>query len=236
MGVSFDTTSATIVVPIMAASLEEAALQWEAAVGAGADIVEWRIDALGPHLWDAETVGESGAALRAQFGKPVLATMRTAKEGGGFTGSAAQYRSILRDAGGWADLVDVEVGYRGAEELIAELRGRTAVVGSFHDFATAPSAAATTVQLLGQMQNLGCAVGKVAWMVTTEADLALVKNLQVWAAEHLSMPTVVIGMGPLGTESRLGNSALMSAFTFARGSVESAPGQPTVEEIRASVI
>ena len=40
MGVSFDTTSATIVVPIMAASLEEAALQWEAAVGAGADIVE----------------------------------------------------------------------------------------------------------------------------------------------------------------------------------------------------
>ena len=235
MGVSFDTTSATIVVPIMAASLEDVALQWEAAVGAGADIVEWRIDALGPHLWDAETVGESGAALRAQFGKPVLATMRTAKEGGGFTGSAAQYRSILRDAGGWADLVDVEVGYRGAEELIAELRGRTAVVGSFHDFTTEPSAA-TTVQLLSQMQDLGCGVGKVAWMVTTEADLALVKNLQVWAAEHMSMPTVVIGMGPLGTESRLGNSALMSAFTFARGSVESAPGQPTVEEIRASVI
>ena len=80
MGVSFDTTSATIVVPIMAASLEEAALQWEAAVGAGADIVEWRIDALGPHLWDAETVGESGAALRAQFGKPVLATMSLNKE------------------------------------------------------------------------------------------------------------------------------------------------------------
>lgn len=123
MGVSFDTTSATVVVPIMAASLEDVALQWEAAVGAGADIVEWRIDALEPQLWDAETVGESGAALRAQFGKPVLATMRTAKEGGGFTGSAAQYRSILRDAGGWADLVDVEVGYRGAEELVAELRG-----------------------------------------------------------------------------------------------------------------
>ena len=236
MSISFDTTSATVVVPIVAASLEEVALQWEAAAGAGADIVEWRIDALEPQLWDAETVGESGALLRAQFGTPVLATMRTAKEGGGFTGSAAQYRSILRDAGGWADLVDVEVGYRGAEELIAELRGRTAVVGSFHDFATAPSAAATTVQLLGQMQNLGCAVGKVAWMVTTEADLALVRSLQVWAAEHLSMPTVVIGMGPLGTESRLGNSALISAFTFARGSVESAPGQPTVEEIRASVI
>ena len=73
MGVSFDTTSATIVVPIMAASLEDVALQWEAAVGAGADIVEWRIDALEPQLWDAETVGESGALLRAQFGTPVLA-------------------------------------------------------------------------------------------------------------------------------------------------------------------
>lgn len=99
----------------MAASLEDVALQWEAAVGAGADIVEWRIDALGAlPMGCRDCWGE-----RRFTACPVRAARPRNHENREGRRLAAPRLVPLRfcDAGGWADLVDVEVGYRGAEEV-----------------------------------------------------------------------------------------------------------------------
>lgn len=233
MGCKFDSKSPLIAVPVSASSLDAVEEEVAQAVAAGANLVEWRLDYLDIDPTD-ELVHQLGAGLRKTHGLPVLVTVRTEDEGGHYRGSNASYRKAIRLAAKWADLVDVEAGQPGAEELIAEISDTTCVVASFHDFTASPSAGITQ-KLLAHMQDMGAGVGKVAWMVRNADDLALIQRLQEWAVKNLQMPTVVIGMGDLGQPSRLGASARRSAFTFARGVQVSAPGQPTVTEIRDSL-
>ncbi len=227
---------AVVAVSIMPPTLDTVGEHWEEASLLDPDLIEWRLDALDPQTpggLDSQRISSLGEELRDKYGLPVIATLRTSQEGGGFSGSPAQYRSAVEAAALWADFVDIELGHPGSARLVRELRDQVAVVGSFHDFNASPSAGITK-QLLEHMEELGCAVAKVAWMVKNEADLQVVQQLQTWAAQDIQIPCVIIGMGPLGTASRLGDSARLSAFTFARGVTESAPGQPTVQEVRAS--
>lgn len=238
MDVNFDTNNVLVAIPIMGETLEESSAQWEAAVRAGADLVEWRLDYLNEGI-TAGQVAAVAARMRDQYGCPVLGTYRTRADGGNADfPSTAAYREALKAVGTWADLVDVEISYPGAAKIIRDLVPTVPIVASFHDFTSAPSTGVTR-QLLAHMADLGAAVAKVAWMVRDSADLDMVKDMQRWAATNIAVPTVVIGMGAAGTESRLGTSARLSAFTFARGvgpgPGESAPGQPTVQQIRASI-
>ena len=239
MNVNFDTENVMVAVPVTGATLEESRAQWAAATRAGADLVECRLDYLGEEV-AAEDVAALALEQRAEHGKPVLATYRTEADGGKASfASTAAYREALLAVATWADLVDVEVSVPGSAQIIRDLTATVPVVASFHDFASGPSVGITK-QLLEHMGELGASVAKVAWMVNGPQDLELVQTLQKWAAQNLAIPSVVIGMGSAGTASRLGEAARISAFTFARGvgpgAGASAPGQPTVQEIRASVV
>lgn len=234
-----DLTRTRVAIPITAPTAPAVESEWEQAAALAPDLIEWRLDALDPNLVDDNSeLGRRGRELRGRFAIPVLATVRTDAEGGGFEGTTAEYQDLVRDAATWADYVDVEVGRVGSTRLIADLladdRFVASVVGSFHDFHNPPSGGITQ-QLLEHMQQLGCAVAKVAWMVKGEEDLEMVLKMQDWAFENLQIPAVIIGMGPAGQRTRLGRSAQRSAFTFARGIRASAPGQPTIEQIRSSV-
>lgn len=239
MHVNFDTDNVMVAVPVMGATLAESRSQWAAAVQAGADLVEWRLDYLEEGVGQAE-MAALAADMRARHGRPVLATYRTRRDGGSadFVSTVA-YRQAVESVATWADLLDVEVSDPGAAQIIRDLAPIVPIVASFHDFTSSPSSGITK-QLLEHMADLGASVAKVAWMVKDARDLEQVQAMQRWAAHSVGVPCVVIGMGALGTESRLGESARLSAFTFARGvgpgNGESAPGQPTVQEIRVSVL
>ncbi len=234
MRIHFNTENVSVAVPVVGRTIQDCRTQWEAAAEAGADLVEWRLD----FLDDAVSEDQKAALaqeMREKFSLPLLATYRTDADGGNFAFSNAdKYRQALLSAAGFADLVDVEISIPGSAQLVRELADSVPVVASFHDFTSGPSTGVTK-QLLEHMVDLGAAVGKVAWMVTGQRDLEMVLSLQRWAVQNIEIPSVVIGMGPLGMGTRLGESARISAFTFARGTQASAPGQPTVEEIRASI-
>ena len=53
--------SVVVAVPIVAETLEEARDQWEAAAAAGADLVEWRLDAIEPSQFDPPRVAQVAA-------------------------------------------------------------------------------------------------------------------------------------------------------------------------------
>ena len=228
----------TAVVPLTGSRLEEVEQQWAAAAEAGADLVEWRLDHLEPSFaLSGEALARFGNAMRSKHGVPVLATYRTEAEGGGFAADgasgAAAYRQAVRDTAIWADLVDVELVRPGADDLIEELKEQTVVVASFHNFEPEVDEEFLK-ETLTVMGESGAGVAKVAWMVADEDDLETIQDAQRWARKTLEVPAAVIGMGELGKDTRLGKSAELSAISFAMVGAASAPGQPTLGELRTS--
>lgn len=234
----------TIVVALVATTLEEAAAQWADAAKAGADLIEFRLDYLGDQVTTAQ-IEAFVLGMKQQFEMPVIATLRTTKEGGKFAvGQFAvrqgpeSYRQKVLSLLPWADAVDIEIGRDEAGDLIQSLgeqslREEVPVIASFHQFDKPPTEDEIK-DTLRRMELAGAAIAKVAWMVRDETDLQVVLDMQVWAQKKLEIPAVVIGMGEKGQASRLGEAAKRSAFTFAAVTRASAPGQPTIDQVRAS--
>ena len=235
-----DQDSLTAVVPLVGKTLDEVEDQWWAAAEAGADMVEWRLDFLeddpAQPSYRRQTA-ELAQQLKEELEVPVLATYRTRAEGGGLDAAGpgiAKYHNLVKDSALWADAVDVELVRPGADELIAELGSKLPVVASFHSF-VAPPDTEFAKAMLEEMAVSGAAVAKLAWKVEDPRQGAELAKLQSWAALQLDVPSVVIGMGEDGENTRLGTPALMSAFAFGTVGESSAPGQPTLGELRASV-
>lgn len=220
----------TVVVPLVAGDVAGLLRQADAAVSAGADVVEWRVDHW-PRLDTAE-LPELGRRLVDRLqGAPLLATVRTTHEGGRADVDGDCYGRVVAAVAGVADLVDVEHRRRGAAELVGALRGSTPVVASFHDFAGTP-VETELVEHLQQMQQIGAAVGKVAVTPRSSRDVLTLLSATEQAAHALHIPVVTVSMGQEGRVSRLAGHLFGSAATFASVGASSAPGQPSVGELR----
>lgn len=218
-----------IAVPVVGESPETVAREWDEAVSRGADIVEWRRDRMDPNA-----APPSGAALREKGQIPVLFTVRRDVEGGSFDGSLSEYRMLLAEAAQWADAVDVEIASPDAADLIAGIHRRGALaVGSKHVLSGAVDPGKVRAELQ-KIAAAGADIAKLAWAVTDDHEAAQIEDLQVWAENNLAIPAVLIGMGEPGTRTRLGEAARRSAFTFAIAAAGSAPGQVSIEDVRAS--
>lgn len=239
----------TIAVALVATTLKEASAQWRDAVNAGADLIEFRLDYLGDEVMDAQ-IEAFVLEMKQQFEAPVIATVRTTKEGGRFAvgedpgdgahrsggdpgDGAGDYRQKVSSLVSWADALDIEIDRGGAGDLIQSFREEVPVIASFHQFDKSPTKTEMEA-ILRRMETAGASIAKVAWMVRDETDLQVVLDMQVWAQKNLAIPAVVIGMGEEGQASRLGEAAKRSAFTFAAVTKASAPGQPTIDRVRAS--
>ncbi len=228
--VRLDDSTVVVAVPVVGAG-PELRHQWELAVQSPADLIEWRIDEL------SAADLKLGAELRKAMRVPVLVTARTTAEGGKFShgdnrGDQERYRDLLGQAASWADAVDVEYCRSGSAELVCEIEGAGSVpVLSFHEF-DRPFNVAQAREHLRRMDQMGPGVAKIAWAVRTADELAQILELQKWAVETLTVPSVVIGMGAEGSPTRIGAGARRSAFTFATAGQVTAPGQFTVEAVR----
>lgn len=196
------------------------------ATSLGMDLAEIRVDLFSdtePH----HILGEIG-----KFdGVPKLATIRSAAEGGRWSGNDAERLALFETLIPHVDAVDIEISSRSIrDEVIAAARraGKT-VVGSFHDFQGTPP-----LQVIQEAANEGwrahAAIVKVATHCLDWNDL---RTLAEFTLHNVSLGVVSIGMGPAGLSSRVFFPSLGSLFTFASYGEGTAPGQLALEETAA---
>ena len=233
-----------VAVSLTGPSLAHARAQARSAIGAGADVLELRVDLL--EEVDALTaasmdtaaarvleclqgVGEVANGADADAGAPLLLTCRTAAEGGRAQLDDAAYgallRSVLDGLADWAPerrpaAIDVEV-QRGCLQLVCEHAHTLGVdvVASFHDFeATPPDEVLEGV--LARMADEGADLAKIAVWPTSADDVARLLGVCARATAGTGegagpgVPVAAMSMGALGAVSRVA-PAFGTALTFA---------------------
>lgn len=187
------------------------------------DIVEIRLDLIRP---DAAPWVEHAKAIEAQ-GFPVVVTVRLASEGGQWTQADATRRPLFETALEHLSAVDIELRSPSLAEVSAAARRRQrAVIVSHHDFVGTP-ALPELRQIVLRAAGHGTVV-KIATVVTTEEDVATLRGL---LAEKCAVSLCVLGMGPLGPETRVEFPKLGSCLTYGYLDVPVAPGQVSAREL-----
>ncbi len=199
------------------------------------DLVEWRLDWC-DHVFAPACLMETAKKLREALGElPLLATFRTAKEGGEKDISPAEYKELLTALAesGHADLIDIEA-FSG-DELVRELveicrKNGVKTVLSNHDFQKTPPKE-EIVSRLKKMEALGADIPKIALMPTCPEDVLTLLSAALEASHILSKPIITMSMGRLGAISRLAGETFGSAATFGSPGKASAPGQVAAKEL-----
>ncbi|WP_220433336.1 type I 3-dehydroquinate dehydratase [Kocuria coralli] len=237
-GMSLSSSTPAVIVPVMSAHLEAVAGDTRAAVAAGAEIVEWRVDSLqerpgGPRPEPRE-VARTARDLRGILGEvPLLLTVRTVAEGGHGPddGAYAELVACLIESSD-ADLVDIEYRRDGAAALVDAARNAgVPVVTSFHDFEGTPPAEEIE-RILADQERMGAAVAKIAVMPRSPADVATLLLATARRAARAEVPLLTMSMAEQGAVSRIAGHVFGSAATFGAVGRPSAPGQIHVERLR----
>ena len=163
-------------------------------------------------------------------GIPLLLTLRHESEHGNWAGSNRQRLAILKRAQPMIALVDVEIeqdAVPGAVRLLSDL----VIIGSFHDFAATPED--DRLDAIVQRGHVeGAHIVKLATWVEDDRTLARLESLIL---RHPTIPLAVVGMGPMGPESRLRLPRVGSCLTYGYLDVEIAPGQVSAGELKAKL-
>ena len=224
-----------VCVPVMGKdvhALEDAAMRAEQA-----DVLELRLDSVSPEMRQ-DLLCEACRAVR-KAGKPVLATMRTARDGGAGECDAEKYEDLLnrliREK--LCDAVDVELSIGDAAFLRiaghAHAEGLP-VVGSYHDFEGTPAAEKMAARLQ-RMAALGADICKIAVMPHSRKDVVALTAACVQADDELAQPVIAIAMGTLGAATRICGEAMGSCLTFGTAGEASAPGQVDAKTLRQAL-
>jgi 3-dehydroquinate dehydratase-1 len=191
----------------------------------GLDVAELRVD----HF--ARTDREHVIAQLDTFaGVPLLATIRSADEGGAWKGPEAErlalYGALLDRVGA----VDVEIASGIAGEVIRAARAAGVLsIASFHDFTKTPDGAELEA-VVARGRALGADVVKIATSVTASGDVRALARLLV-ATDDIGM--IAVGMGDRAVATRVLFHALGSLLTYAHAGDATAPGQIPLGEMTA---
>ncbi len=227
-----------IIVPIVETTKEGILEQAAAVASLHPDAVEWRMDFF-DSADDLSQVDLVLDGLRALLGDmPILATFRTAQEGGEKDISKedylALYEHILEQ--GQADLIDVEL-FMGPDVFQplankAHAAGKV-IVASNHDFQKTPPKE-EIIRRLVAMEDLGADIAKIAVMPQSMGDvMTLMSATRQMVDEHAKGPVITMSMSKLGVISRIAGEAFGSSMTFGAAGQTSAPGQIEVSRLRS---
>lgn len=198
----------------------------------GGDMLEFRVDLL--ESWSPEYVAQQLAVLRnAACGAPVLFTVRTLEHGGAFNGSEDEYFQLVHlghQLG--ADMLDVECTWSPEKiQRVVSLRGRAAIVGSFHDFHRMPPREELRRRFDQCSLGGAAAVAKVVVKPQHRDDNFLVQEVGAAASAEAGCAFIGLCLGELGKLSRVLNRVLTP--TTHKDLVAAAPGQMLLEEMVA---
>ncbi len=178
---------------------------------------------------DAMTEKPEFGALRAAFlGRTLIATVRSAAEGGGFKGSREEEKSFLEGAlAAGFDLVDVEFRREGADGASSPSFPLPKKISSLHDTEGVP---ADLSALVARMLSSGARYVK---LVATPNDTSDVLRLLELQAANPGGRLAVSGMGEAGIATRVLSPYLGAALSF--GALDplraTAPGQIGVRDL-----
>lgn len=199
----------------------------------GAHLVEWRVDA----LCEDEAGFRACRMLVEQAPLPCILTCRIAEEGGTFFGvepdrvglirSLAEAEAVPRyidiEAAAWRNDRDLRVA---VGELLAA--GDCGLVLSTHDFEGRPDDLARRLDVMWAEDDV--TVVKAVWRARSIRDSLEAFDLLAEAAG----PMIVLCMERFGVMTRVltGKFGGLLTFVAAGERTETAPGQPTVKELR----
>ena len=207
-----------ICVPIFEKTHDYVLKSAKKALEMGADLLEFRIDALEEP--DADKVRD----IIETIDHPLIATNRMSSEGGFFDGSEEERVEILLEAAKASDFVDVEL--KTAEKYRSKIikASKTSIV-SFHDFKKTP-----TLEELLDVVKSEKEIGDIAKFAVMPKDIK--DTLLVLEVLSRVQNTVGISMGDLGRYTRIVAPLFGSPITFASFNRESAPGQLDIESTK----
>lgn len=226
-----------VIVPITGRTLDDLLAQVRDLTGRELDIVEWRIDFFGGALDAGAVLAAAGRIVAELSGIPLLATFRTAAEGGATPIAPDQYVAINRILveSGLVDAIDVELFVdRAAGDAVvhAARHAGVAVVMSNHDFHATPDKDELVARLRA-MQDRGADIPKIAVMPTSPADvLTLLDATYTMTSRYADRPVLTMSMSGVGVVTRLAGEVFGSCATFAMVGRASAPGQVPVEDLQ----
>ncbi|SYZ32240.1 type I 3-dehydroquinate dehydratase [Propionibacterium australiense] len=225
-----------VIVPITGATADEILAAASTAISHEIDILEWRIDFFEGALDSGAVTSLAGQLAARLNGRPVLATFRTADEGGEKRIGVQDYvdLNLALIASGQVNAVDVEF-FRGSDAvhtIIAAAHAQEmAVIASNHDFDATPPVG-EIVSRLRAMQDMGADVAKLACTPHDVGDLlTLLSATWQMSVRYADHPIITMSMGRLGMLSRMTGAFFGSAATFGMVGRASAPGQIPVEDL-----
>jgi 3-dehydroquinate dehydratase-1 len=187
------------------------------------DIVEVRLDLIGPKtprwLEDAKAVEARGL--------PIIVTIRLAVEGGQWSQTDQSRLPFFETALREFTAADIELRSPLVEQVsrLAYQRRRALIV-SHHDFVRTPRLDELK-KLMMNAANYGSVV-KIATLTKTEEDVATLRAL---FHDKCSAALCVLGMGPLGAQTRVEFPKLGSCLTYGYLDAPVAPGQVSAREL-----
>ena len=196
------------------------------------ECVEWRVDFYAGYEQELLSVAEELKQILQN--KELIVTLRTEAEGGEANGGRFDYEALLlgllqQDK---VDYVDVEI-MRAPESVLAFTKGKTKLIGSYHDFAKTDSCR-EIVAKLNRAKELGMDVGKYACMPNTKEDVETLLEATAQMKEYApDYPIITMSMGELGKMSRLYGGLYGSEVSFGCLEHASAPGQVDYKEMSA---
>jgi 3-dehydroquinate dehydratase / shikimate dehydrogenase len=169
--------------------------------------------------------------MESHPGTVVIATCRRVASGGKFRGSVASQLEVLsKAAAAGCQMLDVELqtAVKCKPDKLQKLRGRGALILSFHDFRATKKLDETLEKMLAFPADFY----KIVSTATTLSDnVSMIKFLARESDKH---SLICMCMGEQGIISRVLSVRAGSVFTFASASAgeETAPGQVTAQELR----
>lgn len=192
---------------VVAVSRDEPCLRQ--ATTLGIDAIELRLDGLTTPT--PKMAGALAQRLR-RHGLPILATVRSATEGGSGSLDDGARAALYASALPFVDAVDVEIASApGLASIVASARAKhKTVLLSYHDFRRTPPDTRLD-ELLKRGRASGADIVKLALTPRTRND---VRRLLAWTLRHADDDVVVIAMGALGSISRLALPLAGSLLTY----------------------
>ena len=229
-----------IAVPVMGETVNDVLVMLEQANESQTDVIEWRVD----YLTDpGELQASQMQTIAFNADKPLIVTWRTTAEGGQEDFDSIAYHwvyqlaiasrvaavdvevSLLEEVG---DVVEVSLLEEVGDVVEdAQSQGIT-VIGSRHYFNATPA------DLDAELQSMVATpvdVVKLAVMPNDSGDVQ--RLLDATKVANQAKPLITMAMGELGQRSRFEGYQYGSQLTFASLGESSAPGQPSVTQLKA---
>ncbi len=196
-----------------------------------ADLIEVRLDALWHQPPDEATATEDLVTILDATDRPLLATLRPARQGGGYDGPEdIRINLLLAAARAGFQVVDLEDDNQEAGAIAAAFQGHADVVMSDHRMQECPSREAGLL-VLQSMQDIGGIYDKLAFPTGSFMDTLRALELAHSHAHRNGKPAIAPIGGGADVRALLplaGNHA-----TYGHdGSGAVVPGQPAIREVQ----